>query len=80
MWKSVQALVFVTEDADFADSVREGDMSTRSIVGSIDQLVEEFGRYADLGFDEFIVPDFTLGKTAGERADRLSELRAAVSA
>jgi alkanesulfonate monooxygenase SsuD/methylene tetrahydromethanopterin reductase-like flavin-dependent oxidoreductase (luciferase family) len=78
MWKSVQALVFITDDADFAESVREGDMGSRSLVGSIDQLVDEFGRYADLGFDEFIVPDFTLGKTAEERADRLSELRSAI--
>ncbi len=78
MWRSVQALVFITEDADFAESVREGEMSSRSLVGSIDQLVDQFGKYADLGFDEFIVPDFTLGKTAEERADNLSELRSAI--
>ena len=79
IWKSAQALVFMTEDAEFADSVRDGDMGARAIVGSINQLVDEFGTYADLGFDEFIVPDFTLGKTAEERADLLRELRSAVA-
>ncbi len=36
-------------------------MAERSIVGSIVEFVDEVGRYADLGFDEFIVPDWTLG-------------------
>ncbi len=68
MWKSAQALVFVSDDAELAENIRNGDMGPRSIVGSTDALVEEFGRYAELGFDEVIVPDFTLGADAEERA------------
>ena len=67
MWKSAQALVFVSDDAEFAANIMGSDMGPRSIVGSTDELVDQLGRYAELGFDEFIVPDFTLGRTAEER-------------
>ena len=67
MWKSAQALVFVSDNAEFAANIAGSDMGPRSIVGSTDELVDQLGRYAELGFDEFIVPDFTLGGTADER-------------
>jgi probable F420-dependent oxidoreductase len=67
LWKSAQALVFISDNADLAENIRNSDMGPRSIVGGPDQLVEEFARYAEAGFDEFIVPDFTLGGTADER-------------
>ena len=67
MWKSAQALVFMSENAEFAENIRAGDMGPRSIIGSNDELVDVIGRYAELGFDELIVPDFTLGGTAEER-------------
>ena len=67
MWKSAQALVFMSDDAEFADNIRAGDMGPRSIIGSNDELVDVLGQYAELGFDELIVPDFTLGGTAEER-------------
>lgn len=76
--KSAQALVFLTDNAQFADKVRGGDMGERSVVGSTAELTELFGRYADLGFDEFIVPDFTLGNTAEERAERFRTLKSDV--
>jgi probable F420-dependent oxidoreductase len=82
VWKSAQALVFMTDDEEFAANIRNGAMGERSIVGSTAQLTDEIGRYAELGFDEFIVPDFTLGSTADERADRyrafLSDVAGAV--
>jgi alkanesulfonate monooxygenase SsuD/methylene tetrahydromethanopterin reductase-like flavin-dependent oxidoreductase (luciferase family) len=78
MRKSAQALVFMTDNAEFAERVRGGDMAPRSLVGSAAELVEQFGQYAELGFDEFIVPDFTLGNTAAERADRFRALQADV--
>ena len=67
MWKSAQALVFVSDNAEFAANITGSDIGPRSIVGSTDELVDQLGRYAELGFDEFIVPDFTLGGTADER-------------
>jgi probable F420-dependent oxidoreductase len=79
LWKSTQALVFITDDADFAANVKNGDMGERSILGSPAQLVEEIGRYVELGFDELIVPDFTLGGTPSERADRYREFDESVA-
>jgi alkanesulfonate monooxygenase SsuD/methylene tetrahydromethanopterin reductase-like flavin-dependent oxidoreductase (luciferase family) len=73
LWKSTQALVFMTDNAEFAANVKGGDMGERSIIGSNEQLVDEVGRYVDLGFDELIVPDFTLGGTPEERAARYRE-------
>ena len=32
-----------------------------ALFGSAQQLVDQFGRYAELGFDEFILPDWNLG-------------------
>ena len=78
MWKSTQALVFMTDDADVATNIKAGDMGERSIIGSNAQLVEEIGRYLELGFDELIVPDFTLGGTAEERVAKYAEFRADV--
>jgi alkanesulfonate monooxygenase SsuD/methylene tetrahydromethanopterin reductase-like flavin-dependent oxidoreductase (luciferase family) len=75
LWKSTQALVFMTDNAEFAANVKAGDMGERSIIGSNAQLVDIIGEYALLGFDELIIPDFTLGATAQERADRYASLR-----
>jgi probable F420-dependent oxidoreductase len=80
VWKSAQALVFISDDQALADNIRSGGMGERSIVGSPAQLVEEMGRYAELGFDEFIVPDFTLGATPEERTDSYRLFMAEVAA
>jgi probable F420-dependent oxidoreductase len=49
-----------------------------AVSGSARQLVDQFGQYAELGFDEFILPDWNLGKDKSERADRLARLKAEV--
>jgi probable F420-dependent oxidoreductase len=79
MWKSTQALVFMNDDAEFAANVKAGDMGERSIIGSHDQLVDEIGRYADLGFDELIVPDFTFGGTSQERHAKFAEFQVEIA-
>jgi probable F420-dependent oxidoreductase len=78
MWKSTQALVFMSDNADLAANIRAGEMGERSILGSNEQLVDEFGRYVELGFDELIVPDFTLGGTPAERFEKYGELQSEV--
>lgn len=67
MHTSVQALVFMTDDASMIEKVMAGPMADRSIAGSDAHLVDQLGRYAEQGFDEVIVPDFTLGATQEER-------------
>ena len=48
------------------------------LFGSAQRLVDQFGRYAELGFDEFILPDWNLGTGRSERADKLARLKAEV--
>jgi probable F420-dependent oxidoreductase len=76
--KSTQALVFMTDNADVAANIKGGDMGGRSIVGSNAQLVDEIGRYVELGFDELIIPDFTLGGTAEERVAKYREIHSEI--
>ena len=66
---SVQALVFMEDDDAKAEALRNGEMGERKIAGSNDHIVEQLGRYAEQGYDEVIVPDFTLGGTSDERLD-----------
>ena len=49
-----------------------------AIFGSAQQLIDQFGRYAELGFDEFIVPDWNLGRDKSERADKVARIKAEV--
>lgn len=79
MWTSVQALVCVTDtDAD-ADKVLAGDMGARSIAGTPDRLVEIMGEYSELGFDEFIVPDWNLGRTPEARRESLERINGVIA-
>ena len=49
-----------------------------ALFGSAQQLVDQFGQYAELGFDEFILPDWNLGADNSERADKLATLKTEV--
>jgi len=49
-----------------------------ALFGSAQQLVDQFGQYAALGFDEFILPDWNLGKDKSERAEKLARIKAEV--
>jgi alkanesulfonate monooxygenase SsuD/methylene tetrahydromethanopterin reductase-like flavin-dependent oxidoreductase (luciferase family) len=71
---SVQALVFMEDDDTNVDKILAGDMGERTIAGSDDHIVDQLGRYIEQGFDEVIVPDFTLGGTASERLDAYQRL------
>ncbi len=62
------------------EGARPVAMAERTIVGSIDQIVEEVGGYVDLGFDEFIVPDWTFADDLDTRHGQLVELFAALTA
>ncbi len=75
---SVQALFFMTDDADKAAKISASETGPRSIAGSDDFIVNEIGRYADLGFNEVIIPDFTLGKTADDRREAYERFSASI--
>ncbi len=67
--KSVQALLVVTDDQTKIDSALAGPMGDNTIAGSQQVLVDTLGRYAEMGFDEVIIPDATLGDMPEARAD-----------
>ena len=48
------------------------------IAGTAQQLVDQVGHYAELGFDEFILPDWNLGTDKTERGDNLARIRTEV--
>jgi alkanesulfonate monooxygenase SsuD/methylene tetrahydromethanopterin reductase-like flavin-dependent oxidoreductase (luciferase family) len=75
MWTSVQALVSITDDAAAAATVLDGPMGERSIAGTAPALVDTIGRYAELGFDEFIIPDWNLGDTPAARRESLERIK-----
>lgn len=76
---SVQALFFLTDDQERIDGALSGPMGDRSIAGSDDRIVEAIGEYAALGFDEVIVPDFTIGKTADDRRETYERFMAEIA-
>lgn len=80
MWTSVQALVCITDSDAATEKVRAGPMGDRSIAGTTDQIVDQIGRYTELGFQELIVPDFNLGTTPEARRGSLERLRSEVLA
>ena len=49
-----------------------------ALFGSAQQLVDQFGQYAELGFDEFILPDWNLGEDSSERADTIARIKTEV--
>lgn len=77
--KSVQSLFLLTDDQEKIDKAMNSPMATRTIAGSNDQIVETLGQYADLGFAEVIVPDFTLGKTVEQRFEAYEKFKAEIA-
>ncbi len=67
--KSTQALFVLTNDQAKIDKAAAGPMADNTIAGSEEAILDAIGRYIELGFDELIVPDFSMGKTAEERTD-----------
>ncbi len=78
--RSVQALTFLTDDAERAAKLRENALPERTLVGSAAELVDAMHQYAEMGFDEFIVPDFTMGRDAEERRDGFERFATEVAA
>ena len=70
IWTSVNALI------EF--DARTPPPGRAVLFGSAGRLVDQVGQYAELGYDEFILPDWNLGTTKTEIADALAQIKAKV--
>lgn len=66
--RSAVALLFMSDDAAFIEKMRANPPPQAAIIGSVDEVRETVRRYAEIGVDELIVPDFTLGGHAQKLA------------
>ncbi len=66
--RSAQAMLLITDDRDEAEQARSGGRP--AVAGSVDEIVETLGRYREAGVDEFIVPNFNMGRQVKEIYDR----------
>lgn len=74
--RSTQALIEVVSGDREATERREqlGARPMAVLVGSAEEVLDTFGRYAEAGIDELIVPDWTLGD-GQRRMDALGRIR-----
>lgn len=76
---SAQALFFLVDDAATAAKILEKASSDRPmIVGDAHQIAAALASYRDAGFDEIIIPDFTLGPTPTARREMYERFAAEV--
>lgn len=67
LWRSVQALFFLVDDEATASRIRASAPSDRTVAGGPSVIADAVARYRQLGFDEIIFPDFTLGADPDQR-------------
>jgi len=70
---SAQALVLMSDEEEQLRRWRAGRLPLPHIVGRPAEVADAMGRYSEIGLDEFIVLDRTLGRDAGERRDRMDQ-------
>ena len=71
--RSCQALWFLHDDQAKADALIERVAPRPAVGGPLDKVTEAVAGWAEVGVDEVIVPDFTLG-TGNEKLDRLDRI------
>ncbi len=63
--RSAQALLFITADPEVKE--RAAGSGRAAVAGSPDEVRAVMEQYRDAGVDEFIVPDFTLGRDPDQK-------------
>jgi F420-dependent oxidoreductase-like protein len=73
--RSAQALFLLTDDRAKADAFVNGAAGRPAVAGTTDDVAAAVSAWQDVGLDEVIVPDFTLGRGARklERMDAIIE-------
>lgn len=76
--RSTQGLFFLVDRDATAEKIRATAPPDRALIGGRAFLADQVAAYRELGIDELIVPDFTLGRTPEERLERFERLRTEV--
>ena len=56
-------------NADERAKAEKEASANRTVIGGAAELVEQIGRYGELGVDEFAIGDYTFGETPQQRTD-----------
>jgi alkanesulfonate monooxygenase SsuD/methylene tetrahydromethanopterin reductase-like flavin-dependent oxidoreductase (luciferase family) len=78
IWTSAQTLMFITDSDEATKKALAAAPAGRAVAGTIPQLVEIVGQFADLGINELIIPDFSLGKERAERREAFEMIRSEI--
>ncbi len=66
--RTAVALLFMSDDADFLQKMREAKLPQPALIGTPEEIRAIVAAYESIGVDELIVPDFTLGDATQKRA------------
>ncbi len=66
---STQALLFMSDDEGFLDTMRKSQLPMAAMIGTTKQLGETMQEYVDAGVDELLLPAFTLPPAGSARND-----------
>jgi len=78
IWTSAQTLMFITDSKEATEKALAAAPAGRAVAGTVPELVDIVGQFADLGIDELIIPDFSLGKGAAERREAFEMIRSEI--
>ena len=76
--RSAQANIFYVRTADERAKAEKEASADRTLIGGAAELVEQIGRYVELGIDEFAIGDYTFGESREERTDMYAQFHADV--
>jgi alkanesulfonate monooxygenase SsuD/methylene tetrahydromethanopterin reductase-like flavin-dependent oxidoreductase (luciferase family) len=65
--RTAVAMIFLTDDDKFAAKMNASTDRPPRIAGNVSQLQDIIGAYKEIGVDEFVVPDFSLGMDLNEQ-------------
>ena len=65
------ALLFLSDNEDYLNRVRDSAPADRSIIGGINEVRDIVAGYSEAGVKELIIPDFTLGTLIGADQKKL---------
>ncbi|MGA2805055.1 MAG: TIGR03560 family F420-dependent LLM class oxidoreductase [Acidimicrobiales bacterium] len=69
--RSAQAVVLMSDDAAQLEAWRSANSGLPRIIGTASEVTEVMARYGEVGVDEFVVPDHSLGRDAGQKRENM---------